>query len=925
MKTGYKFFIWFLCFCFTEKYVKSQACTGSETMGWPGGGDANSIGKQLDNLAAGTGYLLPLTSYTATCCGYVSQIEAFHDNTATTTAQVWRPTGGISYRLIGAISITGRHMFTYNVPSANQVPVKVGDVVGWYSSSANMVSHKPNTGLNGNLYKTFASETAVNTTVDWSSASNMNDVTYAMKFYLGASSIPTFTNLAVTTTVFNSAAVATSVYTVSATDADVNDVATLTITRTDTNSFFSFDTATKQVTIGSVLVGAVGDHELVFEVSDSCDTATSTLTITVENTPPTIHNLDNSTSISENTQVATLLYTLSVTDPTDTVSCSLLTASVPFTVRQISGSTTYGIYSNSNPGFNYVTRNNYPLSIECTDGYDPVTGTFTVYLVRNSAPNITNLPAEVTLSTASTTGSVVYTVTSTDAENDQLYYNMTCTPSSCPFTILDSGVIQVTQSLRDLTTVGYDVSVWVYDGRTLVGPKTLTVDITDINGAVSINNLPLGSALPVFENTALSTSIFQVSVTDPNAGDTHTYTMTSSPGSGMNYFSIDGSTGQISTSGTLLNYESLATKTFDFTITVSDGSSTDSKILSIQVVNENENPSFNQAIYSISANEAASGTVLPDPGYGVTEPDAGDTKSFSNDCGTNTGLFSMSSATGRLTLASSYDYDLGTLPTTVTCIVKVTDSGGLTATATLSINFNNINDNTPIFVPSSYTFFASYDATISTSIGIVTATDGDLGTYGIVSYSLDQSSLPSAYFGIDGTTGKLYISSSVSPIGIGNSVSFKAIATDGGGLTSTATVTVKIAITTTVATTTTTDRYRTFFEDGRNIAWIVLCGLVSLAIIVFVFWLACQIYREGCPKFKCFQKKEKIVKRKFIKRRPPSPPPKQPRKMPTIVPSPKRAPPPPPPPPPPPINLPPYEGFQFWKENDFSKRLLMFK
>ncbi|KAK3581873.1 hypothetical protein CHS0354_000289 [Potamilus streckersoni] len=740
-----------------------------------------------------------------------------------------------------------------------------------------------------------------------------------MKFYLNPSNIPSFTNLPATATQLNSVAVGTWVYTVSATDADVNDITSLIITRTDTNSYFSFDTATKQVTVGSVLAGAVATHQLVFKVTDSCTTATSTLTITVTNAPPTIHNLDNSTSITENTQAATLLYTLSVTDPTDTVSCSLLTASVPFTVRQISGSTTYGIYSNSNPGFSYATRNNYPLSIQCTDGYDPVTGTFTVYLVRNSAPVITNLPAQMTLSTASTTGSVVYTVNSTDAENDQLYYNMTCSPASCPFTILNSGVIHVTQSLRDLTTIGYDVSVWVYDGRTLVGPKTLTVDITDINGAVSINNLPLGSALPVFENTALSTSIFQVSVTDPNAGDTHTYTMTSSPGSGMNYFSIDGSTGQISSSSSLLNYETLATKTFDFTITVSDGSSTDSKILSIQVVNQNESPSFSQAIYSITANEGASGTVLPDPGYSVTDPDAGDTKSFSNDCVTNTGLFSMSSTTGRLTLASDYDYDLGTLPTEVTCIVKVTDSGGLTATATLSITLNNINDNTPIFVPSSYTIFSSYDATISTSIGSVTATDGDLGTYGIVSYSLDQS-LPSAYFGIDATTGKLYISSSVSPIGIGNSVSFKAIATDGGGLTSTATVTVKIAITTTVATTTTTDRYRTFFEDGRNIAWIVLCGLVVFAIIVFVFWLACQTYREGCPKFKCSQKRKKVVKRKFIKRRTPSPPPKQPRKMPVILSTTKSL-----PPPPPPKEPPPYEAFEFWQEKDFSKNLMMFK
>ncbi|KAL3853856.1 hypothetical protein ACJMK2_013155, partial [Sinanodonta woodiana] len=55
--------------------------------------------------------------------------------------------------------------------------------------------------------------------------------------------------------------------------------------------------------------------------------------------PPTIHNLPNSTSVLESTTTAKLLYTLSVTDPTDTVSCTLSTSGVPFNVRQVSGTT----------------------------------------------------------------------------------------------------------------------------------------------------------------------------------------------------------------------------------------------------------------------------------------------------------------------------------------------------------------------------------------------------------------------------------------------------------------------------------------------------------------------------------------------------------------------------------------------------------
>ena len=41
-----------------------------------------------------------------------------------------------------------------------------------------------------------------------------------------------------------------------------------------------------------------------------------------------------------------------------------------------------------------------------------------------------------------------------------------------------------------------------------------------------------------------------------------------------------------------------------------------------------------------------------------------------------------------------------------------------------------------------------------------------------------------------------------------------------------------ISDTTTTSTTTTTLRYRTFIEDGSNIAWLVACGVVGLACLI---------------------------------------------------------------------------------------------
>ncbi|KAL3853880.1 hypothetical protein ACJMK2_013179 [Sinanodonta woodiana] len=673
-------------------------------------------------------------------------------------------------------------------------------------------------------------------TTDWSTSVAIKDTgnTYAVEYTLGSNSIPSFTNFGSTVIIYNSNVTGSIVHTVSVTDPDISDIATLNVTRTDTNSFFTFNSSNKKIYIASVLSGAVGYHLLNFTLTDACaNTVNGTLTIYVANIPPTIHNLPNSTSISESIKMAKLLYTLSVTDPSDPVSCTLSTSGVPFNVRQVSGTANYGIYSNYTPGFNYDTNSSYTLTIACSDGNDSVRGDYSVYLTKNQAPNITNLAASVELSTKETTGTVVYRVSATDAENDQLFYSMTCNSSSCPFTILDSGHVLLNQSISGETTVGYDLYISVYDGKSLVGPKTLTVDITNINIAVNILNLPLGSALTVSENTVLGTAIYPIIIFDPDVGNNHTYSMASLSGSGMNYFAINSSSGLVITSGTVLNFETLSSTSFNFTVTVSDGWSNNTKILSIDVTNVNEAPTFNQENYAIIANEATSGTALPDPVYGVTDVDANETKSFSNDCGNYTGLFTMAPANGSLTFASDYDYDLGTLPKSVNCTVTVTDSGGLTATATLSIKLDNINDNTPIFVPASYTFFVTYGSATGTIIGKVTATDGDLGTYGKLYYSLDQSSLNTTYFGVTSLTGQLYVSSSINSIGIGGSVTFLAVAT-----------------TTTVTTTTTEIRYKSFIEDGRNVAWLTLSVLTIVAILAVVLWLACDINKRGFPRFK---------------------------------------------------------------------------
>lgn len=124
------------------------------------------------------------------------------------------------------------------------------------------------------------------------------------------------------------------------------------------------------------------------------------------------------------------------------------------------------------------------------------------------------------------------------------------------------------------------------------------------------------------------------------------------------------------------------------------------------------------------------GTVLTDPGYLYTDEDPGDNHKFTMTCGLNVGYFSIAPTTGRISLATDIDVDATGLATSYTCAVTISD-GSLTDTASLVINVNNINDNTPSFATNFFTYYVGIITAINTVIGPAVATDGDTGAFGM--------------------------------------------------------------------------------------------------------------------------------------------------------------------------------------------------
>ncbi|XP_045205402.2 protocadherin Fat 3-like [Mercenaria mercenaria] len=573
---------------------------------------------------------------------------------------------------------------------------------------------------------------------------------------------------------------------------------------------------------------------------------------------PVINNLPNATTILEDTSTAVRLYILDVTDADgDAITCSFGAGTTPgtgqtrFSLRY--ESTTWAIYTVAGGVYDYNSQPTYSLEIDCEANGDKDTSTYAVQLAENQVPVIQNVPDSVNVSTLTAAiGDNVFTVIADDTENDQITFSISCSPATptCPFEIFDSGAIQLNADISNFNIPGYDVTVSVSDSRGSGIDEILTILFTDINSPPQIQNL--GSTINVPENTVLGSTIVTTLCTDSDATDTLIYLM-SCTSSGSTYFQINSASGVISASPTsLINYEHIlsgGSTSFTCTVTCNDGRASVTATVGFDVTNVNEAPAFSQNAYSISADEGAAGTVIQTTGYEVTDEDASDTKAFTMDCGTATGFFSIDTSTGLLSYASDYDIDDGVRPSNASCVVTVTDSGGLSDTATLSITINNLNDNAPAFSYSSYVWFVSEVDPVGTTVGTVNVTDGDIGTYGDLAYSLDQSSLTTEYFEID-TSGVVKIKNSISALGPGVVPTFYVIATDGGGNATRATATVIIAATTTPTTTSTTDRYKTFFDDGRNIAWFTACCIV-LVVTAIVIGIMCFSYTgKSSPDFR---------------------------------------------------------------------------
>ncbi|MES2793576.1 MAG: Ig-like domain-containing protein, partial [Planctomycetota bacterium] len=134
-----------------------------------------------------------------------------------------------------------------------------------------------------------------------------------------------------------------------------------------------------------------------------------------------------------------------------------------------------------------------------------------------------------------------------------------------------------------------------------------------------------------------------------------------------------------------------------------------SQTFTITATAVNDAPVADDITLSVPENSAAGtvvGTVI------ASDVDTGDTKTFSITSGNLNGTFTINATTGQITVANNTALDFETNPV-FNLVVTVTDGGGLTDTANVTIDLTNVIEPLLLNLPSApITFYARHGKTV---------------------------------------------------------------------------------------------------------------------------------------------------------------------------------------------------------------------
>ena len=251
-------------------------------------------------------------------------------------------------------------------------------------------------------------------------------------------------------------------------------------------------------------------------------------------------------------------------------------------------------------------------------------------------------------------------------------------------------------------------------------------------------------------------------------------------------FDIGSTNGQLRTKAAL-DYETK--DSYSVTVTVTDGNGgTDSIAVTINVndVHENTAPSFASESTTRSIDENTGSGVNIGDAVSATDPDSDDTLEYTLG-GTDAASFDIGSTNGQLRTKAALDYET---KDTYSVTVSVSDGNGGTDSIAVTINVNDVHENTAPSFGTAESVTREVNENTGTGIDIgdkVEATDPDSDD--TLEYSLGGTDVGS--FSIDSTSGQIRTNAALD-YETKDSYSVTVSVTDGNGGTDSIAVTINI-------------------------------------------------------------------------------------------------------------------------------------
>ncbi|TQM54609.1 beta strand repeat-containing protein [Humibacillus xanthopallidus] len=441
------------------------------------------------------------------------------------------------------------------------------------------------------------------------------------------------------------------------------------------------------------------------DAGDPPDTMTANVTVsfTTVDTAPTVVSTSPTNGATDVASGATITVTFSEPVTADAGAFSLECPVATTTAFALSGSgTDWTLTPDAKlPAAVLCTLTIDGSKIHDTDTVDPpdemvadVTVEFTV--AANSAPTDLALSA-ATVAENQPSGTAVGTFSSTDPDpGDTFTYTLDAGPGDTDngsFTIVGDK-LRTAASFDFEAKASYSINVRTTDSAGNVFEKSFVITVTDVNEAPT--DISLSNAT-VAENEPAATVVGSLTATDPDAGQSHTFTVVTT-GCGGTY--ADGSSFTV-TGGSLvtsapLDYE--AKSSYTVCVRVTDSGTpglTFDELFTITVTNVNEAPVVGGDSYSgaIGNTLALRGVTATGPSTTLTGalPLANDTDPEGDTISVVAGTLATTGG-GSVTINAngtfSYLPGVGDVGQTDTVTYTVTD-GLLTSTGTMSIAIGN--------------------------------------------------------------------------------------------------------------------------------------------------------------------------------------------------------------------------------------------